>query len=621
MTQVGPASGRYHVGTPMVAEDHPRSFQAAYWDETFPAVCQRFSVAIALFVLFMGVGAFVEGRYYPERATQAWLLWALEAAAGIVGAGISWLPRLRARVLSITAASAIAVIALICTYHGGVGASAERLATVLGCMLNLLAVLVPWARQAQAVTVLGTLASFGAADPHLVATESMTFPWVVLAAAATTSVCAAVFLHQYRFEAFRRTALQAEEAEISAALADFGETLSRNLGQEGLLEQVNRLAVSVLRCDFSSLFLFDERRGVYALASGFGGDPEALADLAGLDFAPDSLPLFARFQPGALIEMADTAEQDLVPPALMERLATASALCAPVARGERIIGILVTGYNARKGAFSRRQCRLALGIAHATAIALENTRLVGDLRAANRLKSEFVATMSHELRTPLNVIMGYTQMLADGAIGPDDPASYAETLDRIHRNAVELLELVSATLDMGRLEAGREAVASGTVHLGQLFAELAREVQPITPAGVALAWRSDFGPEPVLADRVKLKTVLKNLVGNALKFTSAGAVQITARRVEHQLVIAVRDTGIGIAPEHLSLIFEMFRQVDSSSTRQHGGVGLGLHIARRLVELMGGTISVESRPGAGSTFTVTLPLRAATPVAAPATAA
>ena len=605
----------------MVAEDHPRASRAVYWTESVLVIRQRFSLAMGIFVVFMGVGAFVEGQYYPPRATQAWLLWGLESLVGLLGAGACWLPILRSWVRPIAAAAATAVIALICTYHGGVGASAERLATVLGCMLNLLAVVVPWATRAQAFVALGTLASFAVAAPHLVATESMSFPGVVLAAAATTAVWAALFLDRYRFEAFRRTALQTEEAEIAAALAHVGETLSRSLGQADVLEQVNRLAVAALCCDFSSLLLFDERRGVYRHASTAGGRAEVVAELPGLEFAPASMPFFASFRPGELIEIADPAAQDLVPPAFMERLQIASVLCAPVSLGDRVIGALVSGYNVRTGSFSIRQRRLALGIAHSAAIALENTRLVADLQAANRLKSEFVATMSHELRTPLNVIMGYTQMLADGAVGPEDPGGFAKTLDRIQRNAVELFELVSATLDMGRLEAGREAVTLGPVDLGELFGEIAREVEPIVPDCVALAWRNELGQAPVVSDRLKLKTVLKNLVGNALKFTSAGAVRVVARQTASGIVIAVHDSGVGIAPQHLALVFEMFRQVDSSSTRRHGGVGLGLHIARRLVELLGGTIAVESTVGVGSTFVVTLPVRASPALAVSATAA
>jgi signal transduction histidine kinase len=319
--------------------------------------------------------------------------------------------------------------------------------------------------------------------------------------------------------------------------------------------------------------------------------------------------LLQTLRPGELVELPDAARQSLVPLAMLQRFEVASAIYSPVVRGDRIIGTLANGWRERTGPFSSRERRLTHGIAHATAIALENGRLIGDLQDANRLKSEFVATMSHELRTPLNVIMGYAEMLADRAVDPGDP-EWGDMIGSIQARAVELFHLVSATLDLGRIEAGRETVVLGALEVGQLFGELDRELGPLAPPDVDLVWRQEAGSVPVLTDRQKIKTVLKNLVGNALKFTSSGTVEVRATRADRRLQLTVHDTGIGIAQEHLSVIFEMFRQVDSSPTRRFGGVGLGLHIVRRLVDLLGGSIEVTSELGRGTVFTVTVPDRA-----------
>jgi len=605
----------------MHADQHPRASRLAYWSESRLALCQRFAIAVGIFALFMAFGTAVESHHYADRASRAWALWALESLAGLVGVAAGMVPVLRSAIRVLGAASAMAIVALVCTYHGSVGASAERLATVLGCMLNLFAVVVPWGTAPQTAVAFGTLASFVFAGPHLVATESLAFPFAVLLAAATTSVCAAYFLDHHRFEHFRHAALQTEEARIAAALAYVGETLSRSLREGNVPAQVTQLAVNELECDFATLFLLDQQSQSFRHAATSGGRDEVVADLIGLDITPAIVPLFGRLQPGDLVEIPEPESHPLVPAAILRRFYTASALCVPVARGPEIIGVLVSGYHQRTGRFSERQRRLARGIAYATAIALENHRLVADLRAANQLKSEFVATMSHELRTPLNVIMGYTQMLADGAVGPEDPAGFMAIVDRIQRNALDLLELITATLDLGRLESGRETLALETVDIEELFAELARQMDAMRPAGVTLEWCDELGGLSIVSDRSKLKTIVRNLVGNALKFTTEGSVRVLARPIAEGIEIAVHDTGIGIAPQHLSVIFDRFRQLDSSSTRRHGGVGLGLHIVRRLVDLLGGTIAVESTVGVGSTFVVRLPLRAVRPAALAATAA
>jgi signal transduction histidine kinase len=396
-----------------------------------------------------------------------------------------------------------------------------------------------------------------------------------------------------------------EEAQVASVLVRIGETLGAKLGRPDMLKDVSALARDALGCDWTSTFIWDDQHRTLRFAANTGSRPEIVEALRDIAWTVGSMPLVGTVRPGTLLEIPDATNQTLVPLEFMRRMETSSVLFAPITAGGTVLGTQLYGYVTRTGGFTPRQRRLALGIAHSTAIALDNARLIDRLQAASRLKTEFVATMSHELRTPLNVITGYTDMLLEGAVGEVPPAQ-REMLGRIQQSSVELFDLVTATLDVGRLEAGRESVDRAPVDLRALVSELGREVAPLVADGVTLHWDLDVGM-PLLLDRTKVKTILKNLVGNALKFTRVGTVTVAATWRADQLTLAVRDTGVGIAAESLPVIFEMFRQVDGSDSRRFGGVGLGLHIVQRLVTLLGGTVDVSSRVGLGSTFTVRVP--------------
>ena len=397
-----------------------------------------------------------------------------------------------------------------------------------------------------------------------------------------------------------------EEAQTAAALVEVGQTLSAHLGKADMLERVTALALGALGCDWSATFMWDDSQRTLRLVASAGIRGDLRTMLESTSLPADGFGITDIVRSGQLAEIPDVRHAAPNTPSLLRRIEAASALYASICLAGTSMGIQVHGYRERTGPFASKQRRLATGVADATAIAVANARLIDDLQSSSRLKSEFVATMSHELRTPLNIIVGYSDMLAEGVVGPLSQEQQ-DTVARVQRAGLELLDLVNATLDMGRLEAGRDPVARDEVDLDAVLRQLDIELGPLVRIGVALRWQNLLGDAPLVTDKSKLKTILKNLVGNALKFTSSGSVEVLAHWESERVRFEVRDSGIGIPPESLPVIFEMFRQADGSSTRTFGGVGLGLHIVHRLVDLLGGEVSVESTVGAGSTFVVSWP--------------
>jgi signal transduction histidine kinase len=249
------------------------------------------------------------------------------------------------------------------------------------------------------------------------------------------------------------------------------------------------------------------------------------------------------------------------------------------------------------------------------ALLLETKRTAEELlgakeeaEAADRAKTEFLATMSHELRTPLNAILGYTQLFLSETFGVLT-AEQDYALQRVDKNGRELLDLISAVLDVSRLKAGRLPVEIKEVQVAELLKEVETETQELreqTP--VVSVWKVERGLPLLYTDPGKLKVVLKNLIGNAVKFTEQGSITVDAHGYESGIEIDVIDTGIGIPTDELPSIFEPFRQLEGTRTRQFGGTGLGLHIVKRLLELLGGKIAVESEVGRGSIFHVWVPM-------------
>lgn len=291
-----------------------------------------------------------------------------------------------------------------------------------------------------------------------------------------------------------------------------------------------------------------------------------------------------------------------------------SSLSAPMAVMGRIIGTIeVQTYET--AAYRAEHATAIRMAANLTAVAIENVRLLereSTARAiaeeSNRLKDEFLATVSHELRTPLTAILGWSRMLQGGSL---DSEMAARAIETIKRNAKSQAQIIDDILDVSRIITGNLYLELNPVEIAPVLEAAVNVVRPTADAkGINIEVKLEPEPAAVPGDVNRLQQVFWNLLSNAVKFTPAGGrVTVSLRHVDSQVEITVADTGQGITPQFLPFVFDRFRQADSTSTRQHGGLGLGLAIARHLVEIHGGSIAASSDgPGTGAKFTVRLPL-------------
>jgi PAS domain S-box-containing protein len=404
-------------------------------------------------------------------------------------------------------------------------------------------------------------------------------------------------------------AAEREQAAVASALVRVGEAMIAAINSPAILDRLCAVTLDALDCDWSHTLLRSAARDAYVPVATADRHPHGLPPSVVPVAAADLAPLLARLAREQVVVLDADACAAL--PAALRPQGTpcGAAIFFPIHRGESCEGVLMAGGRTRRQPFSHVEERIARGIAHLAAIALAHARALDELARANRLKAEFVATMSHELRTPLNIILGYTEMLRNGAFGSVS-GDQRDVLRRVARSGDELLELITATLDLSRLESGRTTVEIATVRLEPLLAAIegeARELLRDKPA-VALRWSVAADLPVVRTDPAKLTVVIKNLVANAAKFTERGHVALCAERRDDGVAVSVRDTGIGIAEEALPIIFDAFRQADGSMTRRYGGVGLGLHVVRRLVTMLGGRVDVASTAGEGSTFCIWIPI-------------
>ena len=416
-----------------------------------------------------------------------------------------------------------------------------------------------------------------------------------------------------------RIRLLQENASVTETLNTVGAIVASDLDRAKVVQAVTDAATELTTAEFGAFFynLVDEHGESYTLYTISGVPREAFSQFP----MPRNTEVFEpTFEGSAVIRSPDITRDPRyghnAPHHGMphEHLPVRSYLAVPVkGRSGDVIGGLFFGHRS-VGRFSEQHERLAVGIASWASVALENARMYMSVQEASRIKDDFLASLSHELRTPLNAILGYARMLRTGIVAPDKKEKAIETIER---NATSLTQIVEDVLDISRIVSGKIRLNVQPVD----FPDIVRSaVDAITPAADAKGVRVEtvLDPEaaPVSGDPERLQQVLWNLLSNAVKFTNRGGkVQVRLERVDSHVEVAVSDTGIGIAPEFLPHVFERFRQADAGIARERGGLGLGLSIARQLIEMHGGTIEVSSGGvDQGTTFRVKIPVMIVHPV-------
>ncbi len=403
----------------------------------------------------------------------------------------------------------------------------------------------------------------------------------------------------------REAEIEKRASELQT-VAEVGTAAATILDPDRLLAQVVELTKSNFNLYHTHIYLIDETGESLVLAAG-AGEAGAQMKAQGWKIAADSATSLVarafRTREGVIVNDVRAAPDFLPNPLLPD---TRAELAVPLIVGEQVLGVLDV-QSDQVDRFTREDVAIQTTLAGQIATAIENARLFQESRQVDRLKSEFLANMSHELRTPLNSIIGYIQLLLMDLEG-EVPEESFEDMQSIDTNSKHLLNLINDILDLAKIEAGRVEL-----HLEEMDVAALLDTVKSNNAGLFIDSPLSFevsaeeGLPRISADAVRINQILNNLISNAFKFTEAGGVTIRAYRDNNDVCIAVEDTGIGIAEKDLDTVFERFRQVDGSFSRRAEGTGLGLSITRLLVDMHKGKLTVRSKLGEGSTFTVHLP--------------
>lgn len=403
------------------------------------------------------------------------------------------------------------------------------------------------------------------------------------------------------------------EIQILAALS---ELMGTSMPFAEVIATAMRFTSAMMRADGSSLLLVNRKEGNLSFYIALGEKAEQLKNIT---LAPGEGIAGFVAETGVPMVVADVSRERRFSQRVDQTTGfkTRSIACVPLRVRNELKGVIEV-VSKGVGAFDDKDLDMLTAIAGPVAIMIENARLIDEVKSlhdklekAGRVKAEFLATMTHELRTPINIVIGNLDLLLGGYLGELNNRQL-DSLKTALRNSGEALNLIGSLLDLSRIEAGQFVIRVEEFGLEDIWAELELLFRiGLSGKEVELTWEVKAPIPPLKTDKIKVKEIISNIVFNAVKFTDRGRIQVVVSPLGggDEVEMVVEDTGIGIPKDFLPFIFEPFRQAEESITRSHGGVGLGLSIAKRLLNLLHGRVEVESEVGKGSTFRITIPTK------------